>query len=447
MTRRIAPLAFALVAACGSAGKTGGPSGRIVDSGSDVSSDATDQSDSLDYPTEASAVDDADGAPDPCAESGVPPSTLECAGLYSDLPSKTLSPLAQAYAPAVPFWSDGAVKERWIELPPGQKIDVTDPSEWLFPVGTKLFKQFSYQGKRVETRLFQKIAANSWVHATYAWNADDSATTISYGETVAVNGGSGTGDPDADPSTWVIPPPEECDACHRGRSDRILGFEQVSLGLAGATGLTLLELVVRDLVTPAPTQVNLRIGDDGTGVDAPALSFLHVNCGVTCHNGNENAQGYGARMLLRLDPSALDGSRVTADWDALRTTIGALAVSGSVQGQPRISPGNPSASVIVQLISQRGVLQMPPIATRVVDDADVAKVVDWVRHMSLPGGSGLEAGADSSASVSVDGGDGEGADASDADATLSVDPGDAGSDDSPDDAAITPDEARAGDEP
>ncbi len=326
-----------------------------------------------------------DAPPDRCADAGVPPSTLECAGLYSDFASRTVDPGAQAYAPAVPLWSDGATKERWIELPAGQKIDASDPNEWTFPIGTKLFKQFTYEGKRVETRMFQKIAANYWVHATYAWNADETATTISYGATVPV---------DADGGTWVIPTADDCDSCHRGRTDRILGFEQVSLGLEGATGLTLQQLVLQNLISPPPAQVALKIGDDGTGLDGPALSWLHINCGVTCHNSNESAEGYGAKMLLRLDPTLLDGSPATSSWDPLRTTIDVPCVSGSLQGQPRIASGNPSASAIVQLISERGALQMPPIASREVDTADVALVVNWILHRpEVDSGTG-EAGAD-----------------------------------------------------
>ena len=348
-------------------------SGPPIDAGRpDASSEGDAADSSLAADGRAAASASGVGLPQ-CADAGVPPATLECTGLYANFATQTLSPSAKPYAPAVPLWSDGATKERWIELPPGKQIDVSNPNEWVFPIGTKLFKQFTYEGKRVETRMFQKIATNFWVHATYAWNADDSAAAISYGATVPVG---------ADGGTWVIPTSDDCDSCHRGRSDRILGFEQVSLGLEGATGLTLLQLVVQGLVTPAPTQVNLRIGDDGTGLDGPALSWLHVNCGVTCHNANENAQGYGAGMRLRLDPTLLDGTPARATWDPLQTTLGVPCVSGSVQGQPRIVPGDPSASVIVQLTTQRGILQMPPIASRVVDMADVATVIAWIGHLT-----------------------------------------------------------------
>lgn len=326
-----------------------------------------------------------DAAPSACADAGVPAPTLECAGLYSDFASKTVAPTMHPYAPAVPLWSDGAEKQRWIELPAGKKIDATDPNEWVFPVGTKVFKQFSYGGRRVETRLFEKVAPNQWVHATYAWNDTETATRLSYGESVTTpDGGS-----------WLIPSGQDCEACHFGRSDRILGFEAVNLGLPGASGYTLARLVQEGLVTPAPASTSLVVGDDGTGLDGPALSWLHVNCGVTCHNANEGSTAYGAGMRLRLDPRWLDGSPPTSSWDPIRTAVSVPCTSGSFAGQPRIAPGDPSASVLVQLISTRGGLQMPPAPlSRLVDTPDVAAVKAWVAALPGPPDAGGDASPD-----------------------------------------------------
>ena len=47
------------------------------------------------------------------------------------------------YDIVVELWSDGAKKQRWIQLPPGEKIDVADLDNWQFPKGTKLWKQFT----------------------------------------------------------------------------------------------------------------------------------------------------------------------------------------------------------------------------------------------------------------------------------------------------------------
>jgi hypothetical protein len=371
-------LAFlGLVTACDSSGTVAG--------GADATADA---------PLSVDAgTGDGDG-PDPCAEAGVPPSSLACTGLYADFATKQLAANAIAYTPATPLWSDNAQKARWIELPAGTQIDISNPDEWTFPVGTKVFKEFRVDGQRVETRMFQKTTSTFWVYATYAWNSDDTAATINYGGPVPVG---------ADGGTWNIPSNDDCDECHRGRQDRILGFEQVGLGLPGAQGLTLAQLAAQGLVHPAPASVSLAIGDDGTGLDPIALGWIHVNCGVTCHNSNPSAAGYGAGMLLRLHAAQLDGSPPNAaTWDVLKTTLDVPAVSGSVAGQPRIVPGDPASSVLYQLIDERGALQMPPIASLLVDTPDVAVVHAWIQAMHAgdggPDAGGSEGGSDASGS-------------------------------------------------
>jgi len=358
-------------------------------------------SDSADATAEASPLHGAD-----CAGAAVPPATIECTGLYTDVATKQLAPGVRSYAPAVPLWSDGAEKERWIWLPPGTQIDASDPSEWVFPVGTKVWKQFSRGGKRIETRLFQKTQPGYWVRTTYAWSDDASAAAISPGGDMPLAGDGGT---------YHIPTPDECDQCHRGRNDHLLGFEQVSLGLAGATGLTLAELATQGLIAPLPARTSLTVGDDGTGVAAAALSWLHVNCGVSCHNGNSDSTAYGSGMRLRLDPTMLDG-RSSAGFDARATTLGLLATTPTWNGQTRIAPGDPSHSLLVKLISNRGTdnpvaNQMPPIATSIVDTADVKSIVDWISKMPRP--ATADAGGDAQTLDATDGSDAQpGAEAS-----------------------------------
>jgi len=409
--KRCALAALCLLAACDDASvATGGPadgSSAQADGSSEIA-DALPASDEAsrspgDATLDVNASDDAsipsgEGDPAPaCPGAAEPPSTLSCTGLYADIVGKTLAAGVRSYQPAIPLWSDGAQKARWIQLPPGTRIDASNPSEWTFPVGTKVWKEFSRNGRRVETRLFQKIDSGPppyWVHATYAWNADESEAFTSGGGDITLA---------ADGGTYHIPTFGECEQCHNGRTDHILGFEQISLGLTGAQGLTLSELVSEGLIAPVPTQTSLTIGDDGTGAAAAALGWIHINCGVTCHNANSTATAYGAGMLLRLDPALLDGRQVTiSGFDPLRTTIGVPARSpGWIQPVQwtRIVPGDPSDSLLVQLISNRGTNnavsgQMPPIATSVVDTTDVTKVVEWVASMPAAIDGGADGGPD-----------------------------------------------------
>ena len=54
------------------------------------------------------------------------------------------------------FWSDGAVKDRWIGLPNGSSIVVQSDKDWDFPAGTVLRKDFRLSGRLVETRLLMR---------------------------------------------------------------------------------------------------------------------------------------------------------------------------------------------------------------------------------------------------------------------------------------------------
>src|SRR5579872_198016 len=142
--------------------------------------------------------------PPECADASVPPTSLVCTGLYADIANKVLAPDVEGYTPAVPLWSDGAEKERWIHIPPGMVIDNTDPNEWVFPSGTKLWKQFVRDGHRVETRLWQKVHDHYWVNATYAWNDDETVATKSAGGDITL--GDGT--------AYHIPTNDECQSGH-----------------------------------------------------------------------------------------------------------------------------------------------------------------------------------------------------------------------------------------
>ena len=105
-------------------------------------------------------------APDGGMEAGLPDASdsgtlpfarlLSATGLYVDTKKGDLAPDVREYQPQYTLWSDGATKRRWLYLPPGTKIDTSDMDFWLYPVGTKAWKEFSRDGKRLETRLMHK---------------------------------------------------------------------------------------------------------------------------------------------------------------------------------------------------------------------------------------------------------------------------------------------------
>ena len=307
---------------------------------------------------------------------------LRCSGLYSSFADKTVAPDAKPYKPGVEFWSDGAEKQRWVFLPAGSKIDISDFDEWKFPQGTKLWKEFKVGGKRIETRLFTKLPDDRWVHTSYRWNAD---------ETEAVNQGGGEkiAGIGLDGGPYEIPTAGQCDQCHRGKKDQVLGFDAESLGLATATGQTLATLAAEGWLSAPPPKTSLAF--PGTELASAAVGWIHANCGA-CHNANPNASAsYRKHFQVRAtDLAPADGGSPALEqldiWtqaycvDTFRPDPEAGAPYKYIRG------GAPEKSLMSILASRRAgpdeipstAVQMPPIVTRSVDQDGIALVNAWI---------------------------------------------------------------------
>ena len=159
------------------------------------------------------------------------PATLAETGLFSDAATETLADGVQAYAPRWELWSDTATKGRWFQLPDGETIDTSDPDGWVFPVGTRAWKEFSRDGVRVETRLMEKVGPGDydgeWRMVAYVW--DDAQS-----EAMAAPGGA----PDASGTDHDVPDANACNACHAGAADILLGISALQLAHADG-GMTL----------------------------------------------------------------------------------------------------------------------------------------------------------------------------------------------------------------
>jgi len=383
--------------ACSSSGGGGGGPDATGDSVAGDSADSSFHDASVDG--DAASMADADAATGPDADAspveaappeladafsgdcGAGPSgeplDLSCTGLYSDFASKTVASDLQAYAPGLVLWSDGADKLRWIYLPAGQKIDTSSMDEWTFPVGTKIFKEFSLPlgdasaPTRIETRLLWKQGPGTWYRTTYRWSADgtSSATELTTGELDA--GGTG----------YEIPNQTQCDTCHNGRIDGVLGFEAVSLAAPAATGLTLPELVAQTLITDVP-DASLAVPGDPT--QSAAIGFLHANCGTACHNsGQGGAQFTG--FFMRLDVSTLTSVETTyvytTGWGVPSQNFQIPGVSNTYRLQ---ACSTATSCAYYRPDNRDGVAgisdgtQMPPIDTHKVDVAAMAQLAAWI---------------------------------------------------------------------
>ncbi|HEX6245098.1 MAG TPA: hypothetical protein VFZ61_29455, partial [Polyangiales bacterium] len=157
------------------------------------------------------------------------PPRLSQTGLYADTAADLLAEGVLPYRPRFELWSDGASKRRWLKLPPGAQIDSADMDAWIFPPGTQLWKEFTRDGVRVETRLLHKLGPteDDWVGVAYLWARDQHDA---YARPFGVVDAHSTG--------HDVPAASECPACHAGSRSRILGVSAVQLGEENGAPLT-----------------------------------------------------------------------------------------------------------------------------------------------------------------------------------------------------------------
>lgn len=326
------------------------------------------------------------------------PASLGETGLYSNYELKTIDSRNLFYSPQYALWSDGASKRRWIYLPPGTSIDASDPDVWVFPVGTRVWKEFSFQGRKVETRLIEKTGSEEWRFASYKWNENES-------EALLVPSQGYRGAAEIQPGLrHDIPSVMDCQACHVNARTEILGFSALQLssdrdpnaphaeGLV--PGMVNLEiLIARGLIRSYPPEWRnrpLRIVT-ARPTERAALGYLHSNCG-NCHNPSGSLE----TLNLLLRHSVAPGSPGEF---ALKTAVnkkGRFQIPGTAPGETfLIRPGDPEHSSVVYRMSTRNPLrQMPAFGTKLADTKAVELVSKWIREdlmkRDLPNSSGNE---------------------------------------------------------
>ena len=290
------------------------------------------------------------------------PAHLSESGLFASA-TQNLADNVRPYSPAFELWSDGAEKRRWIWLPPGTVIDTSDVDDWQFPRGTRLWKEFTRDSVRVETRLLLKTGdgEGDWVGAAYVWNGDD-ATLTSEGVVNALG------------TEHDVPAADRCFGCHGGRRSRVLGFSAVQLENS-AGPLTLRDAVeTRLLSRPPPGSLKLP----GSASDQQVLGLLHASC-AHCHN-QVRPSALGPRCFdpqndidLALSASALGDFAQTG---LARTVIG-----------KSVKPGDAAGSKLFKLYTHRGPpgtfgpSQMPPLATEKVSEAAAEVLGNWINTL------------------------------------------------------------------
>jgi mono/diheme cytochrome c family protein len=294
-----------------------------------------------------SGAQHASWAPKPSAAE---PIWLSQTGLYRDVVRKQVASDLLEFEPAFALWSDGADKRRWLRLPKGERIDTRDPDNWQFPSGTLLFKEFSRDGRRLETRVIARTGVGPrdyWMGA-FVWNEDETdARYVPEGQRSV----RGT-DHDA-PSSL------QCGTCHNGEPGRVLGFSAVQQPNVDPRLLT---QSVAKYVPP---------GDART---VGALGYLHANC-AHCHNPLGTARP-DTDMNLRLSVSDRALDRVSAVRTAIDQPVQSIASHGPKLRAVRAKPEE--SALLARMRTDDPRLRMPPLGAKRVDERGVELVRAWI---------------------------------------------------------------------
>jgi hypothetical protein len=315
-----------------------------------------------------------------------PPQTLQETGLYSDFGSLEVDPKHIAYSPQYPLWSDGATKRRWISLPAGTSIDGSDPDTWIFPVGTRFWKEFSFDGQRVETRYMERRADGQWLFAAYAWSSDGREARL-----VSEKGRRKAYPLSAD-RAHAIPSVSDCNVCHKGGSAEVLGFSALQLSPdrdpgavhaeprpSPAVDLRYLSDKALLVGLPASYQVTPPRIEAGSATERAALGYMHGNCGH-CHNEKGSMANLELFLFQPAAPTAL-----MAVVSTINRPVKKLAPGQPADAVLRIEPRHPDRSGLLKRVSSRyPPLQMPPLGTQLVDEEAVSLIREWIADLDEP---------------------------------------------------------------
>ena len=270
-----------------------------------------------------------------------------------------------------PLWSDGADKERWMALPDGKTITVGADGDFDLPVGSLLVKTFSFDKKRIETRLLVRHEDGEWGGYAYEWNEEQTdAFLLPSGKTKAVG-----------PQTWTFPGRTDCPRCHTAGAGRSLGLEIGQLNgslVYPSTNRISNQLATLEhigvLAAPLGADPSALVAYPkpfGAGpLDGRARAYLHANC-----SGCHRPAGGAAR-------STMDLRFATALADT-KTCLVAPTIDDFGQADAGIiKPGLPEQSILALRVHATNAKRMPPLARQIVDPQGAPLIDDWIRGIA-----------------------------------------------------------------
>jgi uncharacterized repeat protein (TIGR03806 family) len=324
----------------------------------------------------------------PTDETGTIPATLSLTGAFADTAALTPAAPLIPYALNSPFWSDGAVKTRWISLPTGSTIGFAATGEWTFPAGTVVVKHFELPTDeanpavrtRLETRLLVMKSNGTAYGVTYKWRADNTDADLLPGSLTEnhpiaqAGGGSYT-------KAYLYPSRSDCLLCHSTAGGFLLGLTTKQLNasfLYPSTGIADNQLRTWSYIgmfaaPPAETAIPsldrlVPVNDPAASAEDRVRSYLHSNCSHCHRPGGLGTGPLDARYETALASQGLVDAPVGST----------LGIDGAMEAAPR----DIWRSHLYVRVNTTGNGRMPPIARNATDAAAIATIVEWIESLA-----------------------------------------------------------------
>jgi uncharacterized repeat protein (TIGR03806 family) len=321
----------------------------------------------------------------PKTSHGRVPALLSQTGAFSDVRSLHPSTGLIPYDLIEAFWSDGALKSRWVAIPKGT-VRFAATGEWQFPKGTVFVKTFELPTdvahpevtRRLETRILVCDSEGGVYGVVYKWRADLSDAdllTEQLTESISIDSGSA----DSREQTWYYPSRKDCLACHNRLAGGVLGLKtrQLNRQFNYPSGIADNQLRAWNhigLFEPAlqtdPRELpSLAAHTDTTRtLEDRARSYLDANCSQ-CHRPGGTVAYFDARYDTPLDKQQL--------------IDGAVLLDEGIDHPRVIAPNDIWRSIVYMRVDTDGDLRMPPVARETIDQTGVALLRQWIE--TLPG--------------------------------------------------------------
>ena len=259
------------------------------------------------------------------------------------------------------------------------------PRPGSFPTGTRFWKEFSFGGRRVETRYIERLPDGDG--STPPTNGARTAATAS----LAPERGRGGAYAFGGGRSHTIPAASDCRVCHESRPHAGARLQpapalarprprraacRAGTGRGSRPRRPRPGRAPRRAAGAAAARAPPRIAA-ATPVERAALGYLHANCGH-CHNGDGPLAEPRAR-------SSATGPAPTGRPRSRRRSASRSASRRPGQSPDavlRIEPGQPERSALAQRMGSRwAALQMPPLGTNLVDEQALELVRQWIAGM------------------------------------------------------------------